>query len=99
VTEGIRKREALEESAAAALAGTLEEVVAPVEEVTTADCRISGSAEGAAAGMLAAMSTLDSQPVGEVDSTQVQVGVDPSWSAAAKESYLNNERCLWGVEP
>jgi hypothetical protein len=98
VTEEIRKREALEEPSAAALAGTLEEVVAPVEEVT-ADCRISGSAEGAAAGMLAAMSTLDSQPVGEVDSTQVQVGVDPSWSAAAKESYLNNERCLWGVEP
>jgi hypothetical protein len=63
---------------ATALAGTLKEVVAPVEEVTAADTHISGSAKGVAAGTIAVASTVDNQPVNKVDSTQVQVGVDPS---------------------
>ncbi len=72
----------------------------PVEEVTAADCRISRSAKGVAAGTLAAMSTVDNQPdVDLVDDTQVQVDMDPSWSAAAKERYRRNEARLWGLDP
>ncbi len=73
-------------------------ILAPVEEVTDADTHVSGSAEGVAAGTLAAMSTVNNQPLASlIDNTQVQVGMDPSWSAAAKESYRRNEARLWGV--
>jgi hypothetical protein len=65
--------------AEAALPGTKEEVVAP-------DTRISGSAKGAAASTIAAaLPANNKRVIGQVDGTQVQVGVDPSWSEAAKE--------------
>jgi hypothetical protein len=89
-----------QEAAAAALDGTPEEGAAPVEEVTAADCRIKGSTEGVAAGMLAAKSPVNNKPlVSLVDNTQVEVGVDPSWSEAAKKSYKRNKARLSGVNP
>jgi hypothetical protein len=81
------------------LAGTLKEVIAPVQELTAADTRFSRSPEGGAPATLAAMLTVNNQPVGEVDSTQVQVGMVPSWSEAAKESYRRNEARLWCMDP
>jgi hypothetical protein len=70
--------------AEAALPGTKEEVVAP-------DTRISGSAKGAAASMVAAALSANNQHVvGQVDGTQVQVAVDPCWGEAAKERYRKN---------
>jgi hypothetical protein len=74
------------EAAAAALPGTLEEVVAP-------DMGISGSAKGAAA-----LPANNQHVIGQVDNTQVQVGMDPCWSEAANERYRKNEMRLSGVD-
>jgi hypothetical protein len=65
---------------AEALLRTLEKVVAPVEEVVASDTGISRSAEGAAA-----LSADNQYDIGQVDGTQVQVGMDPHWGEAAKE--------------
>jgi hypothetical protein len=74
------------EATAAAFPRTLEEVVAPVREVIAPDTHISGSAKGAAARTIAAaLPANNKRVIGQVDGTQVQVGVDPSWSEAAKE--------------
>jgi hypothetical protein len=90
--------EAKEAASPGALAETLEEVEATTATTATAatatDCRIEGFVEGVAVGALAANSPVDNQPVVVI---QDQVGVDPSWSAAAKESCKWNEERLAGV--
>jgi hypothetical protein len=67
-----------------------------VTAVTAADCRIEGFVKGVAAGAVTANSPVHNQPVVVIPD---QVGVDPSWSAAAKERYKRNESRLAGVNP
>jgi hypothetical protein len=76
-----------------ALPGTLEEVVAP----DTGDSR---STKGVAANAIAAALSANNQHViGQVDGTQVHVGMDPRLGEEAKERYRKNEMRLSGVDP
>jgi hypothetical protein len=89
--------ETKEGAAPAALAETPEEVeVTAATAVTAADRLIEGFIKGIAVVVVAANSPVNNQPVVDIPD---QVGVDPSWSAAAKESYKRNESRLAGVDP
>jgi hypothetical protein len=72
-----------------ALPGTLEEAVAP-------DTHISGSPKGATANDIAAaaLPASNQHVVGQVDSTQVHVGMDSCWGEEAKERYRRNKSRL-----
>ncbi len=76
-----------------ALPGTLEEVV-------TSDRGDGRSVKGAAANAIALVLTADKQHViGQVDETQVHVGVYPHLGEEAKERYRKNEMRLLGMDP